>query len=399
LRKIFLSIHNTQVAIIGGGPSGLLLSHILHLNGIESIIVERQSKSHVIGRIRAGVLEAGTVQLLRDVGLGKRMDKEGIPHDGTSIAWEGKPSLFIDVKKYTGKSFMAYGQTSITEDLFKQREIDNGHIFCEASEVKISDVEKTHPKVTFLHNGKKKTLICDYIAGCDGFHGVSRHAIPQNHQRSFQRNYPFGWLGIMAEVPPYKDVLYAYHSDGFALASQRNPMLSRFYIQVDINDKVEDWSDDRFWEALIKRLPADVTKHIKTGPSIEKSIAPLRSFVSEPMQYHKLFLAGDSAHVVPPTGAKGLNLAVSDIYYLSRAIIEAYKNKNYSHLENYSKTALSRVWGAINLSWRLTKMLHIFPGEDPFDAQIRQSDYDLLLKSEELQQALAVQYIGLPYNL
>lgn len=391
--------YKTQVAIIGGGPSGLLLSHILYINGIDSIVIERQSKNHVLSRIRAGVLEAGTVQLLRDIGLGDRMNKEGMPHDGTSITWEGKPSLFIDVKKYTGKSFMAYGQTSITEDLYKQRELDNGQIFCEASEVNISKLRDKNPEVTFLHNGKKQTVICDYIAGCDGFHGVSRHAIPQNHQRSFQRNYPFGWLGIMAEVPPYKDVLYGYHSEGFALASQRNPMLSRFYIQVDIKDKIEDWSDDRFWEALLKRLPEHVTRNIKTGPSIEKSIAPLRSFVSEPMQYHNLFLAGDSAHVVPPTGAKGLNLAVSDIYYLSRAIVEAYKSSNTSHLENYSKIALSRVWSAINLSWRLTKMLHVFPGEDPFDQQLRQSDYDLLLKSEALQQALAAQYIGLPFDL
>ena len=327
------------------------------------------------------------------------MNKEGMPHDGTSITWEGKPSLFIDVKKYTGKSFMAYGQTSITEDLYKQRELDNGQIFCEASEVNIGKLRDKNPEVTFLHDGKKQTVICDYIAGCDGFHGVSRHTIPQNHQRSFQRNYPFGWLGIMAEVPPYKDVLYGYHSEGFALASQRNPMLSRFYIQVDIKDKIEDWSDDRFWEALLKRLPEHVTRNIKTGPSIEKSIAPLRSFVSEPIQYHNLFLAGDSAHVVPPTGAKGLNLAVSDIYYLSRAIVEAYKSSNTSHLENYSKIALSRVWSAINLSWRLTKMLHVFPGEDPFDQQLRQSDYDLLLKSEALQQALAAQYIGLPFDL
>ena len=396
---MYLANLKTQVAIIGGGPAGLLLSHILHLNKIDSIIVERQSKSHVLGRIRAGVLEAGTVQLLRDVGLGQRMDEEGMSHDGTSITWEGKPSLFIDVKKYTGKTFMAYGQTSITEDLFKQREIDNGHIFCEASEVEIKNIENKHPEVSFVHEGKTQKITCDYVAGCDGFHGVSRHVIPESRQRSFQRNYPFGWLGIMAEVPPYKDVLYGYHSEGFALASQRNPMLSRFYIQVDINDKIEDWSDDRFWEALMRRLPVEVTKHIKTGPSIEKSIAPLRSFVSEPMQYHNLFLAGDSAHVVPPTGAKGLNLAVSDIYYLSRAIIESYKNKNTDYLENYSKTALSRVWSAINLSWRLTKMLHTFPGEDPFDEQIRQSDYDLLLKSEALQQALAVQYIGLPFNI
>ena len=250
-----------------------------------------------------------------------------------------------------------------------------------------------------MADGKNHEVICDFIAGCDGFHGVSRQSIPAHLQRSFQRTYPFGWLGIMAEVPPYKDVLYGYHSEGFALASQRNPMLSRFYIQVDIQDKIKDWSDDRFWEALLRRLPKEVTKDIQTGPSIEKSIAPLRSFVSEPMQYKRLFLAGDSAHVVPPTGAKGLNLAVSDIYFLSRALIEVYKNNNFLHLENYSKTALARVWGAINLSWRLTKMLHTFPGEDPFDQQIRQSDYDLLLRSEELQRSLAVQYIGLPLNL
>ena len=294
---------------------------------------------------------------------------------------------------------MAYGQTSITEDLYLQRERDNGKIICEASDVKLHEIDKNSPKVTFFENGKSHEVICDFIAGCDGFHGISRQSIPTHMQRSFERTYPFGWLGIMAEVPPYKDVLYGYHSEGFALASQRNPMLSRFYIQVDIKDKIDDWSDDRFWEALLRRLPKEVTKDIQTGPSIEKSIAPLRSFVSEPMQYKRLFLAGDSAHVVPPTGAKGLNLAVSDIYFLSRALIEVYKNNNFSHIENYSKTALARVWGAINLSWRLTKMLHTFPGEDPFDQQIRQSDYDLLLRSEELQRSLAVQYIGLPLNL
>ena len=267
------------MAIIGGGPAGLLLSHILHLNKIDSIIVERQSKNYVLGRIRAGVLEAGTVQLLRDVGLGDRMDKEGMPHDGTSITWEGKPSLFIDVKKYTGKTFMAYGQTSITEDLFQQRERDNGHIICEASEVKVNKINSIHPEVTFIQDGKPQKITCDYVAGCDGFHGVSRHIIPESRQRSFQRNYPFGWLGIMAEVPPYKDVLYGYHSEGFALASQRNPMLSRFYIQVDIKDKIEDWSDDRFWEALIRRLPNEVTNTIKTGPSIEKSISTIPNSV------------------------------------------------------------------------------------------------------------------------
>ncbi|HEX3935954.1 MAG TPA: 4-hydroxybenzoate 3-monooxygenase [Xanthobacteraceae bacterium] len=387
----------TQVAIIGGGPAGLLLSHILHRNGIDCIVLERQTRAHVLERIRAGVLEAGTVALLRDVGLGARMDREGQPHDGSGIAWEGRPHFLIDTRKYTGKPMMAYGQTAITEDLYAAHDAAGGEVVDEAADVRLHDLTSGRPHVTYRKAGVTHRVDCDYVAGCDGYHGVARTSIPASLLKTYEKSYPFGWLGIMSETPPYPEICYCYHSRGFALASMRNPMLSRYYIQCDLDTRLEDWPDDRFWQEFLARCPSEMADSIVTGPSIEKSIAPLRSFVAEPMRYGALFLAGDAAHIVPPTGAKGLNLAVSDVFYLSRALTEFYRGGRTDYLDSYSQTALRRVWGAARMSWWLTMLLHRFANEPPFEAQMRLNQFDYLLTSEHAQASLAEQYVGLPY--
>jgi p-hydroxybenzoate 3-monooxygenase len=388
----------TQVAIIGGGPAGMLLSHILDRNGIDSVVVERQSRQHVLRRIRAGVLEAGTVDLLRAVGLGERMDREGHPHDGSAIAWEGRDRFFIDTKKVTGKAMMAYGQTAITEDLYAARDAAGGQVIDEANNVQLHELTAAQARVTYEKNGQMHRIDCDYVAGCDGYHGVSRHSIPPTLQRTFEKGYPFGWLGIMSETPPYPDLCYCYHRRGFALASMRSPMLSRYYIQCDLDARLEDWPDERFWQEFKARCPKDMAEKIVTGPSIEKSIAPLRSFVAEPMCYGRLFLAGDAAHIVPPTGAKGLNLAVSDVFYLSRALTETCKTGRTRYLDCYSDMALRRVWGAARLSWWLTMLLHRFPEETPFEERARENQFDYLAASEHAQASLAEQYVGMPFE-
>ncbi len=389
-------MQRTQVGIIGGGPAGLLLSHMLRLDGIDSIVVERQSMAHVLGRIRAGVLEDGTVQLLRDVGLGERMDAEGKSHDGTVIAWQDRPSFLIDTRKYTGRRMMAYGQTAITQDLYRANLAGGGHIVECAEDVRLHEITSDHPSITYTQGGAETKIGCDIIAGCDGFHGVSRQSIPRDVLRTFERVYPFGWLGVMSETPPIEDIVYAQHERGFALASQRSPTLSRYYIQCPSNTDQEAWPDDRFWEELKARFPRELADQIVTGPSIEKSIAPLRSFVAEPMRYGRLFLAGDAAHIVPPTGAKGLNLAVSDVYYLHRALEAFYKRGNTDRLDAYSDLALRRVWGAERLSWWLTKLLHVFPDQEGFDTRVNLNDFDYLCHSQRAQAALAEQYVGLP---
>ncbi|MGB6538013.1 MAG: 4-hydroxybenzoate 3-monooxygenase [Xanthobacteraceae bacterium] len=387
----------TQVAIIGAGPAGLLLSYLLHRNGIDSVVVERQTRAHVLERIRAGLLEAGTVALLREIGLGTRMDREGHVHDGSWIAWEDRPRFLIDTKKYADKQMMAYGQTNITEDLFAALDAAGGTIIDEAANVRLHDVTSGRPHVTCEKQGQTIRIDCDYVAGCDGSHGVCRSAIPAALLKTYEKSYPFGWLGIMSETPPYPDICYCYHSRGFALASQRNPMLSRYYIQCDLDDRLEDWPDERFWHEFKARCPKEMADIIVTGPSIEKSIAPLRSFVAEPMRYGAMLLAGDAAHVVPPTGAKGLNLAVSDVFYLSRALIEFYRTGSTHELDGYSDTALRRVWSAARMSWWLTMLLHRFAGETPFEEKMRLNQFDHLLTSERAAAALAEQYVGLPY--
>ena len=388
----------TQVSIIGGGPAGLLLSHILYCNGIQSVVLERQSRSYVLQRIRAGVLEPGTVELLCSVGLGERMMREGHQHNGVAIAWSGRGRFLIDTKKYTGKCMMAYGQTAITEDLYAARDAAKGQIIDEAQNVQLHDLMSDKPFVTYTKDGESRRIECDYVAGCDGFHGVSRQSIPSSILRTFEKEYPFAWLGILSETPPFPDIVYCHHERGFALASMRSPTLSRYYIQCDLETKLDEWPDERFWLEFKARCPEAMAAQIVTGPSIEKSIAPLRSFVAEPMRYGRLFLAGDAAHIVPPTGAKGLNLAVSDVYYLSRALVDSYSGRGTRYLENYSSMALRRVWSAERLSWWLTNLLHRFRNDTPFDERTRENQIDYLAASEHAQASLAEQYVGLPFE-
>jgi p-hydroxybenzoate 3-monooxygenase len=391
-------MERTQVAIIGGGPAGMLLSHMLHLDGIDSVVIERQTRDHVLKRIRAGVLEYGTVKLLREVGLGERMELEGHAHDGTWIAWENRQPFLIDTKRHTGKQMWSFGQTAITEELYRVRARDGGRVIDDVGKVALHDLVGDRPWIGFEKDGRAQRLECDYVAGCDGQHGASRNSIPKDLLRTFERAYPFGWLGIMSETPPLGDIMYAQHSRGFALASQRNPMLSRYYIQCDLAADLKEWPDERFWEELKRRFPPDIARKIVTGPSIEKSIAPLRSFVAEPMSYGRLFLAGDAAHNVPPTGAKGLNLAVSDVFYLHRALIAQIKRSDSRYLDRFSETALRRVWTAERLSWQLTQLLHVFPDDDDFTKRVKLSEFDYLQSSTAAQVALAEQYVGRPFE-
>lgn len=388
----------TQVAIIGGGPSGLLLSQILQRSGIESVVVERHTRQHVLERIRAGVLEHNSVDLLCEAGVGERMMREGHPHDGVGVAWQGHKFFLIEVKKYTGKSLMAYGQTKITEDLYAARDSLGGIVIDEAIHVRPHEVTTLRPFVTFEKDNEHHRIDCDFIAGCDGFHGVSRTVIPTSVLRTYEKVYPFGWLGILSETPPLPNLTYANHERGFALASMRNKMLSRYYIQCDLSDAIEDWPDDRFWPELKSRFPVELAEQIVTGPSIEKSIAPLRSFVVEPMRYGRLYLAGDAAHIVPPTGAKGLNLAFGDVFYLSRALVQYYQAGKTDYLDCYSEMALRRVWSATRFSWWMTTMLHRFPNQGSFEQRAQEAELDYLASSERAQAAVCEQYGGMAFE-
>jgi len=388
----------TNVAIIGAGPAGALLSHALDRAGISSVVVERASRAHVLGRIRAGVLEWGTVEFLRELGVSERMDAEGHAHDGTGLVWGGRDVLMIDMHKYAGSQIMSYGQTMLQEDLYLAADRRGGQIVFEAGDVELHDITSARPSVTFVVDGEEGRIEADYIVGCDGFHGPSRQAIPSGVLKTFEKEYPFGWLGILSETPPLDDLIYAHHERGFALASQRNPMLSRYYVQCPLTDSIQDWPDDRFWSELTTRLGPAVGGQVVTGPSIEKSIAPLRSFVAEPMRYGNLLLAGDAAHIVPPTGAKGLNLAVSDVYYLARAFAAHYGRGDDGYLDGYSDMALRRVWGSVRFSWWLTSLLHRFPEQTAFDLRAQEAELDYLASSPHAQAAMGEQYAGLPFE-
>jgi p-hydroxybenzoate 3-monooxygenase len=391
----------TQVVIIGSGPAGLLLSEILHRQGIESIVLERQTRDYVLSRIRAGVLESTTVDVLRANGLSERMDREGHPHDGMRIAWAGRDSFLVDTASTLGRRFMVYGQTAIQEDLYAAADARGQAVLTEVQDVVLHDFDGSpgaRPWVSFTRHGEQHRVDCEFIAGCDGFHGVSRRSIPGGVRKEYEKVYPFGWLGVMARVKPMPDITYVNHPRGFALASYRNEQLSRFYIQVPLDDQVEAWPDERFWPELKARFPEELAALINAGPTIEKSIAPLRSFVSEPMRYGALYLCGDAAHIVPPTGAKGLNLAVSDVYYLSRALGRWYGQGDDTLLNGYSAMALRRVWSSVRTSWYLTNLLHRFPQFSEFDQKAQEYELDYLKSSRFAQAALAEQYAGLPFE-
>jgi p-hydroxybenzoate 3-monooxygenase len=389
----------TQVAIIGAGPSGLLLGQLLSRQGIDNVILERKSGEYVLSRIRAGVLEQGMVDLLREAGVDERMDAEGLPHDGFELAFDNR-RVRVDLAGLTGGSkVMVYGQTEVTRDLMEAREATGGKTIYEADNVQPHDLETDSPYVTFEKDGETVRLDCDYVAGCDGFHGVSRKSIPADRIKEFEKVYPFGWLGILSDTPPVSDeLIYARHARGFSLCSMRSETRSRYYIQVSLDEKVEDWSDERFWEELKRRLPDDVAESLVTGPSIEKSIAPLRSFVVEPMQYGRLFLVGDAAHIVPPTGAKGLNLAASDVNTLYRLMVKVYQEGRTDLIPNYSETCLKRIWKAERFSWWMTSMLHKFSEEEDFATRMQQAELDYVTSSEAGLTTIAENYVGLPYE-
>ncbi len=387
----------TAVAIVGGGPSGLLLSQLLHRAGIGSVVLERRSRDYVLGRIRAGVLEDGTQALLRRAGVGERMDREGLVHDGFSLA-HGGGTHRIDLAALTGRSVMVYGQTEVTKDLYAARDAMGGTVLHGVEDVALHDLTGDAPSVTFRHEGADRRLACDFVAGCDGFHGPTRQSIPAPERREFERVYPFGWLGILSETAPVDhELIYATHGDGFALCSMRNPRLSRYYIQCRADENPDDWPDARFWDALRARLPAALAEALETGPSIEKSVAPLRSYVCETMRHGRLFLAGDAAHIVPPTGAKGLNLAAADIHYLSEALIAWYGTGDAAPLDGYAARALRRIWKTERFSWWMTSILHDFPDRSPFERRMQRAELDYLTQSSAAMTALAENYVGLPY--
>jgi p-hydroxybenzoate 3-monooxygenase len=385
----------TQVCIIGAGPSGLFLSQLLHLSGIECILLERRSPEYVLSRIRAGLLERVTVDLMHEAKAAARMDREGLIHEGVGIAF-GDRRLRIDFSRLAGGELMVYGQTELTKDLMDARMATGGTSVYDVDDVSVHDFDSDKPKVRYRKDGKNYEIDCDFIAGCDGYHGVTRASVPSSAIKTYEREYPFGWMGVLSETPPVDhELIYANHDRGFALCSMRSNTRSRYYVQCPLTDTVEDWSDDRFWDEIRRRLPQDVAEKMVTGPAIEKSIAALRSFVAEPMRFGTLFLVGDAAHIVPPTGAKGLNLATSDVHYLSRGLIDHYNNKDSNGLDTYSERALARVWKSERFSWWMTALLHKFDDGD-FARRMQQADLDYLASSEAAQASLAENYIGLP---
>lgn len=389
----------TQVAIIGAGPSGLLLGQLLHNAGIDTLILERQTPEYVLGRIRAGVLEQGMTGLLRQAGVSQRMDTEGLVHGGFELALDGR-RVHIDLQALTdGRTVMIYGQTEVTRDLMAARREAGARTIYQADNVIPQGMKTDEPFVTFEKDGELYRLDCDYIAGCDGFHGVARQSIPAECLKVFERVYPFGWLGILADTPPvHEELVYARHERGFALCSMRSATRTRYYLQVPAQEQVEDWSDQRFWDELKSRLPQDLADKLVTGPSIEKSIAPLRSFVVEPMQYGRMLLVGDAAHIVPPTGAKGLNLAASDVSTLFNILLKVYRENRVDLLEKYSQICLRRVWKAERFSWWMTSMLHRFQDHDAFSQRIAESELDYFIDSEAGRKTIAENYVGLPYE-
>jgi p-hydroxybenzoate 3-monooxygenase len=387
----------TQVGIIGAGPAGLLLGQLLHKAGIDNVILERRSGGYVLGRIRAGLIEHGTVGLLEQIGCADRLHAEGLIHEGIELSFGGARHR-IDLSGLTGKAVTVYGQTEITRDLMDARAAAGLTTIYEAEAVTPLDVTGDRPRLTYVKDGAPHELECDFIAGCDGFHGVSRQTIPDEALRSYERVYPFGWLGVMVDRPPVsEELIYASSERGFALCSMRSATRSRLYLQCRLDDAVEDWPDERFYAELALRLDREAAANLKPGPSIEKSIAPLRSFVAEPMRHGRLFLAGDAAHIVPPTGAKGLNLAASDVFYLWRGLVEHYQERSDAGLEAYSQTALARVWKAERFSWWMTSTLHLFPESSGFDRRLQVAELDYLISSEAARTTLAENYVGLPY--
>jgi p-hydroxybenzoate 3-monooxygenase len=387
----------TKVAIIGAGPAGLLLGQLLRTYGIDNIILERQTPDYVLGRIRAGLLEEGTVALLDEVGAGERTHREGLVHHGIELSFGGARHR-IDMTAVTGKTMMIYGQTEVTLDLMNARRAAGLTTIYQAADVKPHDFDTDHPRVTYVKDGVGHEIACDFIAGCDGQHGVSRASVPRAAVRTFERIYPFGWLGILSETPPVShELIYTNHERGFALCSMRSMHRSRYYVQCPLDDHVDQWPDERFWDELKRRLDQKAVDKLVTGPSIEKSIAPLRSFVAEPMRFGRMFLAGDAAHNVPPTGAKGLNLAASDVHFLSHALREYYDEKSSAGIDGYSAKALARVWKAVRFSWWMTSMLHKFPDQGEFGARIQLAELDYLVSSKAATTSLSENYVGLPY--
>ena len=388
----------TQVGIVGAGPSGLLLSQILARAGIESVVIERQSQAYVEARIRAGLLEQGTVDMLDEAGVGARLHREGLVHDGVELCFGGRRHR-IDFRALTGKAVTVYGQTEITKDLNAARIGDGGNLVFEAADVAVHDFDGTRPRITWRQDGTARELACDFIAGCDGFHGITRRSVPKGSLRTFERVYPFAWLGILAETPPVShELIYANSERGFALYSMRSMSLVRLYLQCAPDQDIEEWPDDRIWEELRLRLDPEAAARLKPAPLLEKSITPMRSFVAEPMRFGRLFLAGDAAHIVPPTGAKGLNLAAADVRYLSRALIAHYGSGRGDLLDAYSATCLRRIWKAQRFSWWLTTLMHRFPEASPFESRVQLAELDYVTSSHTGATALAENYVGLPFE-